>query len=171
MELFKKIFDLDPKEVEEFVKSRVLETVTDKDYFNKYYEMDVRWYPTVSEFYVHFEPRMETEDYKHYTFEGKKVKSVRKYFQISFGHQHFTFQEIYGLMTGETVLYGHLAYDEPNRRGYMFVYNKEYVNVVVLSDKKKAYVSDWDEEKDCEIEKPIPADLMEHIKKEKIFEF
>lgn len=42
MELFKKIFDLDPKEVEEFVKSRVLETVTDKDYFNKYYEMDIR---------------------------------------------------------------------------------------------------------------------------------
>jgi hypothetical protein len=114
---------------------------------------------------------METEDYKHYTFKGKKVKSVRKYFKISFGHQHFTFQEIYGLMTGETVFCGNLTYiDEPNKLGYMFVYNKEYVDVAVLLDKKKAYVSDWDEKKDCEIEKPIPADLMEYIKKEKIFE-
>ena len=73
MELFKKIFDLDPKEVEEFVKNRVLETVEDNHYFNKYYEMDVRWYPTENEFYVHFEPKMETEDYKHYTFKGKIV--------------------------------------------------------------------------------------------------
>ena len=75
-------------------------------------------------------------------------------------------------MTGEPVFFGNLAYigEQPNKRGYMFVYNKEYITVAVLSDEKKAYISDWDEEKDCEIEKPIPADLMEYIKKEKIFE-
>ena len=77
-QLFKKIFDLDPTEVEEFI------TKIYKDQWTRYElsfpeDMDVKinWCVPYNEFYVYTEPKLETEDYKKYSFRGEHYAKLK----------------------------------------------------------------------------------------------
>lgn len=169
MNYFKKIFDLDPKEVEELIK-KIVNGYTKKcsesieGYSELYgdYDMDIRWYPTVSEFYVHMEPKLETKDYRHFYFKSDKELTAGEYFRQTF-HHHFYFGEIYGLMTGEPVCYSTLGTGVPNQNGYLFVVNKEYKTVIQDLTTNKFYLQDWDDKKDEQILTPIADDFVKVV--------
>ena len=166
--MFKKIFDLDPNKVEEFIKDDVKEYYSsDKDYL-KDYEIKINWCVPVDEFYVYLEPRLETKNWKKFNFKGKKNISLSDYFNETFQHHHYEFPAIYGRMTGETTFVDRVAILDPsdkNEKMYIFIYNKEYTTVVKDKATGEWFIEKWDEDSDEEIRKPVPSDLMEEIKK------
>lgn len=170
MKYFKKIFDLDPKEVEAFIKNLVKEYTKEcsetEEGYNEWlnsHDIEIRWHPTVSEFYVQIEPKLETEDYRHFYFKSDKELTAGEYFQLAFDHYHYYFGEIYGLMTGETVCYSTLGTSIPNQNGYLFIINKEYKTVIQDLTTNKFYFQDWDDEKDEQILTPIADDSVKEV--------
>ena len=169
MKYFKKIFELDPKEVEAFIEKRVndytkkcSETIEGYNELYSDYDIDIRWYPTVSEFYVHMEPKLETEDYRHFYCKSDKELTAGEYFRLTF-HHHFYFSEIYGLMTGNTVCYSTLGTGIPNQNGYLFIINKEYKTVIHDLPTNKFYLQSWDDENNNPILTPIADDSVKVI--------
>lgn len=164
--MFKKIFDLDPKKVEEFIKDEVKNYYSDKDYL-KNYEIKINWLVTDDEFYVYLEPKLETKNWKKYSFKGKKNISLSDYFNEISKHLHYDFPAIYGEITGETTFVDKVTLDptDKNEKMYIFIYNKEYTTVVKDKATGEWFIEDWDEDSDKEIRNPVPADLMEEVKK------
>ena len=170
MSYFKKIFDLDPKEVEAFIENHVKEYTkkycdSEEDY-NEWlndHDIEIRWHPTVSEFYVGIEPKLETKDYEHFYFKSDKELTAGEYFRLAFDHYHYYFGEIYGLITGEAVCYSTLGTGIPNQNGYLFIINKEYKTVIHDLPTNKFYLQDWDDEKDEPILTPIADDFVKEI--------
>lgn len=171
MKLFKKIFDLDPKEVEDFITKEYKDQWTQYGHtFPEDMEVKINWYPTANEFYVYCEPKMETKDYKKYKFRGKRV-NLSKYFDLTFyNHSHYDFSQIYGMMTGETTFNGEVGiWPDPNHpvdydRILVFYYHKKYTQVCHKTD-GTWYISDWDDVTDKEVRKPLPEDLMTELQK------
>lgn len=150
--MFKKIFDLDPKEVEEFITNLVKENhkrgLKPEEYeqWLKDYEIQVRWHPTYNEFYVQIEPNITTKDYKHWYFKTDKELTAGEYFKLAFDHEHYYFGEIYGLMTGNTTCYATYGCVDPNCDGYNFILNKEHAYIIFNKVEKKWYLEKYDEE-------------------------
>lgn len=161
--MFKKIFDLDPNEVETFIKDLVKERykrgLESEEYeqWLKDYELEVRWHPTCDEFYVQIEPNITTEDYKHWYFHSNKELTAGEYFKLAFGHEHLYFREIYGLMTGKTICYSSYGCVDPNHEGYFFIINKEYVSIERDKTDNNYYIRTYDEEKGKEVFKLIDS--------------
>ena len=174
--VFTKIFDLKPFDVECFIRNKILEMSTRSSENNdiswlKDYNLKIEWAVPYNEFYVYLDPKLETEDYNVFSFGDKKNLTAGEYFHLTDQHWHFTFQEIYGLMTGETVFESTYAtWGKSELDGYTFMYKKEYVNVVNNLEENCAYVSKWDDNADKEIRKEIPTELAVYIRKEKIFD-
>ncbi len=170
MKYFKKIFELDLKDVETFIENRVKEyskkcIKIDKDY-NEWlndYDIKIYWYPTVSEFYVQIEPKLETKDYEHFYFKSDKELTAGEYFKLAFDHYHYSFGEIYGLMTGNTSCYSKFKTGTSNQDGYLFIINKEYKTVIHDLSTNKFYFQDWDDEKDKSILTPITDDSVKEV--------
>ena len=172
-QLFKKIFDLDPNEVEAFVKNLMVEQVKRNggdDEYLKDYDIVIRWIVTDNSFYVFLEPKLKTEDYKHFYFKDKKELTAGEYFRLTYNHEHYEFPEVYGLMTGETTFNGEVGiWPDPEHpvdydRILAFYYHKEYTQVCHKTD-GTWYISDWDDVADKEVRKPVPADLIAEVLK------
>lgn len=167
--MFKKIFDLDPNEVETFIKDLVKERYKrglepeEYEQWLKDYELEVRWHPTCDEFYVQIEPKITTEDYKHWYFHSDKELTAGEYFRLAFGHEHLYFREIYGLMTGNTICYSSYGCVNPNHEGYLFTINKEYVSIEKDKTDNNYYIRTYDEEKDKEVFELINSVSMEAV--------
>lgn len=150
--MFKKIFDLDPNEVENFIKDLVKERYkrglepVEYEQWLKDYEIEVRWHPTYDEFYVQIEPNITTKDYEHWYFKDDHELTAGEYFKLAFDHEHLYFREIYGLMTGETICYTSYGCVYPNCDGYIFILNKKYSYIIFNKVEKKWYLEDYDEE-------------------------
>lgn len=161
--MFKKIFDLDPNEVETFIKDLVKERYKkglepeEYEQWLKDYELEVRWHPTCDEFYVQIEPKITTEDYKHWYFHSDKELTAGEYFKLAFGHEHFYFGEIYGLMTGNTTCYATYGCCGPNHAGYLFIINKEYVSIKKVKTSNNYFIQTYDEKKGREVLKLIES--------------
>ena len=150
--MFKKIFDLNPKEVEEFIINLVKEDrkrgLEPEEYeqWLKDYEIQVRWYPTYNEFYVQIEPNITTEDYKHWYFKDDHELTAGEYFKLAFDHEHYYFGEIYGLMTGNTTCYATYGCVDPGGRRIINKLNKKYAYIIFNKVEKKCYLEEYDEE-------------------------
>lgn len=150
--MFKKIFDLDPKEVEDFITTLVKENhkrgLKPEEYeqWLKDYEIQVRWHPTYNEFYVQIEPNITTKDYKHWYFKTDKELTAGEYFELAFGHEHYYFGEIYGLMTGYATCYATYGCVDSNCDGYNFILNKKHAYIIFNKVEKKWYLEKYDEE-------------------------
>lgn len=161
--MFKKIFDLDPNEVENFIKDLVKERYKrglepeEYEQWLKDYEIEVRWHPTYDEFYVQIEPNITTKDYEHWYFHSDKELTAGEYFKLAFGHEHLYFREIYGLMTGKTICYSSYGCVDPNHEGYFFIINKEYVSIERDKTDNNYYIKTYDEEKGKEVFKSIDS--------------
>ena len=163
MKLFKKIFDLEPESVESFIRNKIKNhMLMDNIYLGieNNCKFIINWCVTVNEFYVYLEPDLKTNDWKTFSFRGNNDVSLHEYFDIIRNHWHFTFQEIYGEMTGETVLVEDVFNTEYDKM-LLFMYNKERVTVGLKGN--EWCMLDWDFEKDVEIKKPVPDDLMKHL--------
>jgi len=190
--LFKNIFDLDPKEVEDFVIKLTKEQFRfdnekeEEQFWNDFY-LVVRWHPANNQFYVYTEPRLIHEYKKvklgrkavkqfpylkefndHYTFKGREV-SLDEYLYHQFDHYHYNFREIYALMTGETEIWGtgYGSEDSDVELYYYGIYKKNYIDVIKTKT-NEWYLQEWedtdDEEEDPkEIRKPIPKDLLKYV--------
>lgn len=174
---FMKIFELKPFDVECFIRKKVIENCEgyedEKEDISwlKDYTLEIHWCVPYNEFYVYLEPKLKTEDYKVFSFGDKENLTAGEYFDLTETHWHFTFQEIYGLMTGETVFettYG--IWEKPKQKGYRFLYKRNYVWIVNNLEENCAYINEWDETTQKEIRKEIPVDLANYIRKEKIFD-
>lgn len=173
MSLFKKIFDLPPKDVEDFIRNRVKNMWGNYDGKYDDYDLEIKWDVPYNEFYVHLEPKLQTKDWQVYSFKENKNLSLKDYFDKTFTHWHFTFQEIYGLMTGETVFGGHLSCEEIEDFGkmeYNFIYEKEYITVKYHKPTEAWIIVDWDEEKERFVLGDLPSKLVKFIKEEKVFD-
>lgn len=169
--VFKEIFDLDPKEVEEFIRNQIknkykFKTVEEKEQWWKDFTLEVKWYPSCNNFYVYTEPNLEYTNDKpvkitfkgrkqfpyskkwsgHHTFKGREI-TLDEYLYHQFDHYHFNFYEIYGLMTGKTEVWR--VWD--NRNGedeielsYDGVYNKEYVDIIKIRN-GYWHLREWEE--------------------------
>ena len=80
MSLFKKIFNLPPEDVEEFIRSRVKNMLEDYDGRYDDYDIEIKWIVPHNEFYVHFEPKLQTKDWQVYSFGDNKNLSLKKRF-------------------------------------------------------------------------------------------
>lgn len=171
MSLFKKIFDLPPEEVEAFIRNRVKNMWGEYDGRYDDYDIEIKWQVPYNEFYVHLEPRLQTDDYKVFSFKEKENLSLKDYFDENFTHWHFTFQEIYGLITGETVFNGSRICCEEDfgNIGYDFLYEKEYIYVEYHKPTQAWIVVKWDEESHMTLE-DLPSKLVKFIREEKIFD-
>ncbi len=165
--LFKKIFDLDLNKVEEFIKKDVLDSYTqyESPLPRECFNIDINWYPTCNEIYVHLEPILDhNKKWTKYYFQGKEI-SLKEYFEIHFSHWHYTFQEIYGMMTGETVYVepiGLIDDEEKDKKAYDFMYKGKHVEIYIYND-GHAKLVEYDYEKDRDILKEVPEDLMREI--------
>ena len=193
MSVFKEIFDLDPKEVEEFVKSLTKEKYyfeneeQEKQWWEDFY-LEVNWYPTHNNFYVYTEPRLSYENKKkpkynrlakkqfpyikswntHYTFKGREI-TLDEYLWHQFDHYHYNFYEIYGLMTGKTEVWSVCfnCYNEKDdiEFSYEGVYHKEYVNIIKTKS-GEWFLQEWESKEDDENEekrKSLPKDLLDYV--------
>lgn len=173
MSLFKKIFDLPPEEVETFIRNRVKNMWGEYDGRYDDYDIEIKWQVPYNEFYVHLEPRLQTDDWQVFSFKEKENLSLKDYFDENFTHWHFTFQEIYGLMTGETVFDGNLICDETEdfgRMGYLFLYEKEYLTVEYHKPTKAWVIVDWNEKEERVVLEDLPSKLVKFIRDEKVFD-
>ena len=100
---FKKIFNLDPGEVEKFLRRKVAAQFVKSnwDEVMKDYFVQVEWMIPNEEFYVNLEPRLHTTDYKKWSFKGKEDISAGEYFELCKHHWHFGFEEVYDMMMEE----------------------------------------------------------------------
>ena len=173
--MFKKIFDLDPKEVEKFVIEQFKDAWTRNGHkFPEDMIPKVQWCVPEGEFYVFTEPKMDTKDWKKYKFRGKKV-TLKKYFDIISDHQHFYFSEIYARMTGETTFLYNIGLMFVDNIDYdkecAFWYNGKYTIVCHKKDDNSWFIQEWSEEDvdddtpSEEIRKPVPEDLLKEILK------
>ena len=76
--LFKNIFDLDPKEVEDFIieltkENYHFDNTKEEEQFWNDFSLIVRWHPANNQFYVYTEPNL-THNYKKIKFGRKVVK-------------------------------------------------------------------------------------------------
>ena len=173
MELFKKIFELPPLEVEDFIRNKIKNMWGEDEGQLDDYDIEVKWCVPYNEFYVHLEPKLETKDYKSFSFQGKENLTLEEYFDENFTHWHYTFQEIYGLMTGETTYDGTIGLgksEEYGPMGYRFLFEKEYITVEYHKPSKAWVVVKWDYEKDHEVLEDIPSKLEKFIREEKVFD-
>lgn len=169
--MFRKIFDLDPKEVEAFIinkeqedRKRGLEP-EEYEQWLKDYEVQVRWHPTYDEFYVQIEPNITTKDYDHWYFKDDHELTAGEYFKLAFDHSHYYFREIYGLMTGEPICYSTYGTCRPNSDGYFFIIDKKDIRIAYDKVEDKYYYDDWDFVNQKPFIDPIPEDLIETVKK------
>lgn len=94
--LFSKIFEFDPYAVECHIREKVLKTLSGKDTdWLKDYDLKIEWCIPYSEFYVHLEPKLETKDYKTFSFKSQKNLTAGEYFKLTYNHWHYDFDEIY----------------------------------------------------------------------------
>jgi len=162
--MFKKIFDLDPNEVEKFIKNLVKErykrglNIEEYEQWLKDYELQVHWHPLYDEFYVQIEPKLTTKDYNHWFFKTDKELTAGEYFKLAFGHEHFYFREIYGLMTGEPICYSSYGCCNPNHEGYSFIVNKKYVSIEKDRIDNHYYIRTYDKENDKEVFELLSAE-------------
>lgn len=190
--LFKNIFDLDPKKVEDFVieltkKNFHFDNAKEEEQFWNDFYLIVRWHPANNQFYVYTEPRL-THEYKnvkfdkkvveqfpylkgavdHYTFKGREI-SLDEYLYHQFDHYHYNFRKIYALITGETEIWG-VCYGSEDcdiELSYDGIYKKNYVDVI----KTKAnewFLQEWeysDDEEDEDYPKKIRKPVPEDLLK------
>lgn len=163
--LFKKIFDLDPNEVEAFVKNLFVEQIKKNggnDEYLKDYDIVIRWIVTDNSFYVFLDPKLKTEDYKHFYFKDEKELTVGEYFQLTWTHEHYEFPEVYGLMTGETVFVQPVSGFENAIARCEYIYKKETVSVAHLKDGSYALL-EWNEKTHKYDSLPLPEDLQQIV--------
>lgn len=170
MSLFKKIFDLLPEDVEGFIRYRVKNMWGEYDGRYDDYDIEIKWVVPNNEFYVHLEPKLQTKDWQVYSFKDTKNLSLKDYFNETFTHWHFTFQEIYGLITGETVFNGSRICCEEGfgNIGYEFLYEKEYIYVEYHKTTNAWVLVKWDESH-MTLE-DLPSKLVKFIREEKVFD-
>jgi hypothetical protein len=190
--LFKNIFDLDPKKVEDFIieltkKNFRFDNAKEEEQFWNDFYLIVRWHPANNQFYVYTEPRL-THEYKnvkfdkkvieqfpylkktvdHYIFKGREI-SLDEYLYHQFDHYHYNFREIYALMTGETEIWGvcYGSEDGDIELYYNGIYKKNYIDVIKTKANKwflqKWEYSDDEEKEPKEIRKPVPEDLLKYV--------
>lgn len=164
-QLFKKIFDLDPNEVEAFVKNLMVEQVKRNggdDEYLKNYDIIVRWIVTDNSFYVFLDPKLKTEDYKHFYFKDEKELTAGEYFQLTWTHEHYEFPEVYGLMTGETAFVNSVNGFDDSIAGCEYIYKKELVRVAQLKDRSYVLLK-WNEKIQNNDVLPLPEDLQQIV--------
>lgn len=149
-----KIFELDPKEVEKFIRDNILER---QDWDLNKYSIKIEWCVPQKEFLAYIEPNLDTVDYQTWTFDGKQI-TLGEYFKFAWNHWHFTFADIYGRMTGETTFVTEITrVPDDGLKRLQFIYNKEFIDVVV--DKDEIYIVEWNKMLHKEVKKPCPEDL------------
>lgn len=167
-QLFKKIFDLDPNEVEAFVKNLMIEQVKRNggdDEYLKDYDIVIRWIVTDNSFYVFLDPKLKTEDYKHFYFKDEKELTAGEYFRLTYTHEHYEFPEVYGLMTGETVFVQTIG-GLTDIVECEYVYKKERVRVAQFKDGSYALLK-WNEKTHKDDSLLLPEDLQQIIWEDK----
>jgi hypothetical protein len=164
-QLFKKIFDLDPNEVEAFVKNLMVEQIKRNggdDEYLKDYDIIVRWIVTDNSFYVFLDPKLKTEDYKHFYFNDEKELTAGEYFQLTYTHEHYEFPEVYGLMTGETTFVQIICGIGDFITDCEYIYKKETIHVAQLKDESYTILK-WNEKTHKDESLPLPEDLQQII--------
>lgn len=160
--MFKKIYDLKVKDVEDFIKTEII-----KDYYNGKLDdnlyLRIIWCPSDKEFgdtfYVNTQPIMESgKDQSWQYYKGKKI-SYEEYQKIVACHWHIDMREVYSLMTGETTLLNLEECEEYTR--YEIAFQKEIK--IVIANSKEWYIQKWKD--DIEIKEEVPKEIMEYIKK------
>lgn len=179
MKFFKEIFELDPNEVEAFIKTEFKMKWTRSNCpFPSDMDIKIYWYVTCNEFYVHLEPKLITKNYKTFKFRGKKV-SLNDYFNYRFlSHSHFTFEEIYGQMTGKTTFVHeiHLVGEKEDcdiKKMISVIYDKKWMTLILVGNQWLEQDFEEEGEEMVEIRRPLPEhfhcfnyDLDSYIKKE-----
>lgn len=192
--LFKNIFDLDPKEVEDFIikytKEQIhFDNVKEEEQFWTDFYLVIEWHPTDNQFYVYTKPKLLYEHKKvkfgkkvakqfpylkeindHFTFKGREI-SLDEYLHHQSNHYHYNFHEIYALMTGETEIWG-VCYDSEGddiELHYYGLYKKNRIDVIKTKT-NEWFLQEWensDNEEDLskEIRKPLPEDLLKYVLK------
>ena len=161
--MFKKIFDLNPEEVESFIRKDVKGIIErDGNILPEDVKINIVWCVACDEFYVHEEPILKTNDYQTWTFREKEM-NLKDYFEIQGRHWHYTFQEIYGRITGETTFVEDVGYIGKTdvERCLGFIYNKEWTEVVRI--KGKWFILTWEDDGTDygkEVKKSVPEDLV-----------
>ena len=165
--VFKKIFDLDPEVVEDYIRKDVEAKFAQSDDPESINDFDIRinWHPTCNEFYVFTDPKLDHDkNWEHYYFKGKSL-TLDEYLPLTFDHWHYTFQEIYGYITGEIV------YNEPiwlvgdtehDKKAYDFIYQKKHVTVYDYKDGHAAIV-EYDDKTESDVFREVPEDLMQEV--------
>lgn len=163
--VFTKIFKLNPYNVECFIRDIIIAKCK-RDCANgdiswlEDYNLEIKWEVPYNEFYVFLDPILETEDYKVFNFKDMKNLTAGEYFNLTNEHWHFSFQEIYGKMTGETVfMYESSVPDQRIMKALHFMYKEEEVDVYYNEDREWYINFFLDEAKEC-IKKPVPEDLL-----------
>lgn len=163
--VFTKIFDLKPYDVECFIRDIIINKCK-RDCVNgdiswlKDYNLEINWQVPYNAFYVYLDPRLETEDYKVFNFKDLKNITAGEYFNLTNTHWHFSFQEIYGKMTGEIVFIHEIGgYGQGIIKALQFMYNKEEVEIFYNED-KEWYIHFFLDEAKKYIKKPVPEDLL-----------
>lgn len=164
--VFTKIFDLKPYDVECFIRDTIIsQCKRDGENGNidwlKDYDLEIKWQVPYNEFYIDFEPKLSTTDYKVFSFNGKEDITAGEYFRLKMEHWHFSFQEIYGKMTGETIFISEIGIMGKSdiARAFSFIYHKAETHVYCTT-KGVWYIPEWDDKAEKEIKKPVPEDLL-----------
>lgn len=186
--MFKKIFDLDPKEVEKFIIERTkmqfhFDNVEEEKQFWNDFSLVVNWHPVHNQFYVYTKPILKHEYKKikfgkkaieqfyylkevddHFTFKGREI-SLDEYMYHCFDHYHYNFHEIYALMTGETEIWsvGYGSEDGDIELYYDGLYKKN--NICVIKTKTNEwFLQEWDwENYDDEDDESEPKEIRKPI--------
>jgi len=163
---FIKIFDLKPYDVECFIRDLIInQSKRDSENGNidwlKDYDLEIKWQVPYNEFYVNLEPKLDTKDYKVFSFNGRENITAGEYFELTREHWHFSFQEIYGKMSGETTFVSEIGIwgKSDIARAFSFIYHKAETHVYCTT-KGEWYISEWDDKKKKEIKKSIPEGLL-----------
>lgn len=164
--VFTKIFDLKPFDVEIFIREQVIEQIKrncedDNIDWLKDYDLEIKWCVSYNEFYVDLEPKLDTKDYKIFSFKGKENITAGEYFELKNEHWHFSFQEIYGKMTGETTFISEIGVmGNPDiAEAFSFIYHGTEVHVYYTT-KGEWYIPEWDDKSGKRLKKPVPEDLL-----------
>lgn len=164
--VFTKIFDLKPYDVECFIRDIIIDQCKRSSEngdigWLKNYDLEIKWHVPYNEFYVNLEPKLDTKDYKVFSFNGKENITAGEYFELSREHWHFSFQEIYGKMTGETTFISEIGVMGKSdiARAFSFIYHKAETHVYCTTS-GEWYISEWDDENKKEIKKPVPEDSL-----------
>ena len=167
--VFTKIFELDPKKVEQFVikqfKSKYNFDLNEEEQWDNDFTAEVKWCPTHNQFYVFTKPKLDYKiekiDYSeialkqfpeieecdyHYTFKGRYI-TLDEYLYHQLDHWHYNFREIYALMTGETEIYGvckDFCAEDDNEivLVYYGCYHKNYVSIIKTKS-NEWFLQEW----------------------------